>query len=615
MQDILNLLDQWWQRLQDLVLPALYWMRARIGVETATTAVIAAGGMLILLIGLFSTKRVNLHGEAAHLEGVHEPGMLERLQTKLYQSGIRIKVREFLAVGIMLGVALGGLFIVLGFVSIGVAFGLSGPFLYYQFLMGRRIKELRVFRDELPMAILDTRDHLTMRANDVRGAMLAMSERGPGSLRIDFDYAYRLMSGGAGSEPLALREVSRKREEPFFRQFFDALANHHKGGDTAAVLTRIAQGQKTHNRLQAKTRAKQSGLRLVGTLYLIAPPLFAVFMALSGGPESVAFYASLDGQLVQLLAVLSGIVSYWLSHKIAMRGLYMDEVTRVRLDTEQVPAYVASDEFGESQFSEPMVLSDPVAEAHSALAAATLSNSNGHQNGYLANHNEHMPLNGAATTGSPSVADVPYDLEPVADDDEDDDVPSIETLSAFQNFDWDELFDAPSKGQADGSANDGVDEVVENVDNFSDHAEKRPWSTNPIGQTDQRGGANSSASTNPLISPPGGPNQVAADDFDAAEEANELDDELDFDQDDAVGASDTNHNPPQPPAATHEKSEQQRWARPQTPSKPAEPPIGPSEPNTTLPSNPLTDADAPLPPALPLYARKRTNTKPDEGGR
>ena len=446
MQDFLHQLQHLLQSIQDAILPSLYWARARIGIQTVTLAVISAGGMLILLLGVFSTKRVNLHGEAAHLEGVREPGPLDRLQTRLYQSGIRIKVHEFLTVGLMVGAALGGIFILLGFVSIGIAFGLSGPFVYYQFLMNRRIKEMREFREDLPIAILDTRDHLVMRANDLRGAMLEMAERGPKSLRVDFDYAFRMMASGADSEPLALREVSRKREEPFFRQFFDALANHHKGGDTAEVLTRVAHGQKTHNRLQAKTRAKQSGLRLVGMLYLIAPPLFAVFMALSGGAESVAFYASLEGQLVQLLAVLAGVLSYWLSSKIAMRGLYMDEVTRVRLDTEQMSAFVTSDEFGGTLGSEPSLAGadiggtqmngQPVA-AMAAPSAATIS-SNGNGTG--------------AHPGVPvKVLDDAFDLEPEGDDDQDDseaDEP-IDDLLAFQDLDMDALFRV---ADSDGSA-------------------------------------------------------------------------------------------------------------------------------------------------------------------
>jgi Flp pilus assembly protein TadB len=575
MQDILNSLLQRLQQLQDLVLPTLYWFRARVGIETATTAVIAAGGMLILLLGLFSTKRVNLLGEAAHLEGVREPGPLERLQTQLYQSGIRIKVHEFLAVGVMLGAALGGLFILLGFVSIGVAFGLSGPFIYYQYLMGRRIKEMRLFRDELPIAILDTRDHLTMRANDLRGAMLEMAERGPKSLRIDFDYAFRLMSSGADSEPLALREVSRKREEPFFRQFFDALANHHKGGDTAAVLTRIAQGQKTHNRLQAKTRAKQSGLRLVGMLYLVAPPLFAVFMALSGGPEAAAFYASLDGQLVQLVAVLSGILSYWLSGKIAMRGLYMDEVTRVRLDTEQVPAYVTSDEFGGALADEPFVPTNEVlgapsangASASTATATAVTSHNGNTLNGLNGPNGSSSPntSNGKTDHGSTSVGGTVYDLVP-EDDEEANDTPSVEALLAFQNLDLDALFDEPLQEKGDATSNNTPD----------------PTRT--------------SATAKPWIGPPSGPDKPT-----------EVDDMADDDEDlgEEDGDEEVDGSEPTIPQA------HRQWMRPVSssnlPNK-----LGATQPDTAEPT-----AHAPIdpPPAqTPLYARKRPKSNPGQSG-
>ena len=417
MDDILNTITRWIEWLQNRVAPTVVWLRASVGIETVIFGVVAAGGMLITLIGLLSVRRVNLLGEAAHLEGIHEPGALDRLQTRLYQSGLRIKVREFLAVGIMLGLALGGLFIVLGFVSIGLVFCLSGPFLYYQILMNRRGKELRSFREEMPIAILDTRDYLVMKANDLRGAMLEMSERGPKNLRIDFDYAFRLMGGGAETEPIALREVARSREEPFFRQFFNALAEHHKGGDTAAVLTRVAQGQKTHNRLQAKTRAKQAGLRMVGLIYMFAPPLFAVFMAYAGGLGAREFYATPTGQLVQLFAVLAGIVSYEVSGRIARRGLYLDEVTSVRLETEHVPALVASDEFGLMPEDEPVVV-----EADDDVPAPSVANPRPpYTNG------KHPSSNGAIYSDD--------DGGEIIVDDEDEDV-AIEELTAFQNVDF-----------------------------------------------------------------------------------------------------------------------------------------------------------------------------------
>jgi Flp pilus assembly protein TadB len=467
MDDIFNAMTRWVEWLQGKVVPAMVWLRASVGIETVIFGVVAAGGMLITLIGLLSVRRVNLLGEAAHLEGIREPGALDRLQTRLYQSGLRIKVREFLVVGVMIGLALGGLFIVLGFISIGVVFCLSGPFLYYQMLMNRRAKELRNFREEMPIAILDTRDYLVMKANDLRGAMLEMSERGPKSLRIDFDYAFRLMGGGAETEPIALREVARSREEPFFRQFFNALAEHHKGGDTAAVLTRVAQGQKTHNRLQAKTRAKQAGLRMVGLIYMFAPPLFAVFMSFAGGIGAREFYATPTGQLVQLFSVLAGVVSYEVSGRIARRGLYLDEVTSVRLETEHVPALVASDEFGLMPAEEPFVVE--AGDMPPSPTPATTNSIPVYTNG------KHPQSNGVAYADDGVIDD---GFEEISVDDEEDDI-SVEELTAFQNLDFGRMVgddaddeantysdpDAPFRRKPVDGVNAGTPDAVQKLSN------------------------------------------------------------------------------------------------------------------------------------------------------
>ncbi len=345
MNDALNFLEQLRQVIADWITPFLMWIHGRIDLVTVVCAVAAAGGTLITLIGIFSVRRASLSGEMARLEGVHEMGPIERLQTRLYQSGLRVRVHELLGLGILLGGLLSAPFFVLQFTSIGLMFLIAGPFIYYQYLMNRRAGELRTFREELPIAILDTRDHLTAKANNLKASVLEMAECGPKSLRPEFERAYRMMDL-ADNEPMALRTVGNSRPEPFFRQFLDCLANHHKGGDTCAILTRIAQGQRSHNRLQSRARSRQAGARIVGLVYMLGPAAMALFMGLVGGLNSREFYQTPIGQLVQILAVLSGLASYWASSRIARRGLYMDEVAGARMPTGDVPALVAADEFG-----------------------------------------------------------------------------------------------------------------------------------------------------------------------------------------------------------------------------------------------------------------------------
>jgi Flp pilus assembly protein TadB len=344
----LTTLERWLRNLSQQMASLAIWVRDRISTETMVFAVVAAGGALIAFIGLTSYRRVLLIGEMAMLEGVQHLSLLERLQIKLYQSGLRIRVAEFLAVGFLIGGVIGGMFILLGFVSLGLLFIGAGPVIYYQHLMSRRIKEVQRFRDELPMAILDTRDHLQAK-NDLHGVLTEMAYSGPETVRLYFEQAVSLVTA-TNNLSQALREVARSRQEPFFRQFFDCLANHHKGGATTAeVLTRIARGQKTQTRLQSKTRARQSGIRVVGAAYMVAPGAMALFMRFFGGEITASFYATPLGQVVQILAALTGVFSYWLGNRIARRGLYVDEVSAARIDTAKVAALIADDEFGEGE--------------------------------------------------------------------------------------------------------------------------------------------------------------------------------------------------------------------------------------------------------------------------
>jgi Flp pilus assembly protein TadB len=370
---IIELVNAWLTEVSASAESALALLRSRISSETVIYAIMALCGGLIVLIALLSRDRVSLNGERAQLEGVREPGLLEKLQTRLYQSGIRVRVTEFIAVSIALGAGIGTPFFLLGFSMMGTMLFAAGPLLYYQYLMSQRTKALKVFREELPIAILDTRDHLVARQNDLYAAMMTMSQIGPPSLRPDFERAVRLMSGVSDTAEIALREVARSRDEPFFWQFFDTLANHRKGGDTAEVLTRVAHAQKAHNRLQSKTRARQSGLRIVGIAYMIAPPAMAVFMAAGGGVNAAEFYQTSTGQLIQLGAVISGVLSYWMSQKIGRRGLHMDESRGARLDTTHIPTYMELDEFGMPGRADdtPVVFAFADATAHVQPVAMT----------------------------------------------------------------------------------------------------------------------------------------------------------------------------------------------------------------------------------------------------
>ena len=299
-------------------------LRDRISPLTAIAAIVAAGGMTIMLIGFVSVQRVNLDGEAERISGVTRPSRLDQLQMRLIQSGLRIKLGEFLLIGLLIGILLGAVLMLSGFVVIGLVAIPSGPVLYYRFLMDRRNLRLKAFRDQLPDAILDFIQYLAVK-KDLVETIKEMMAKGPEALRPEFGLVNSLVQRKV-SVDAALEAVGQARPEAFFRQFMDALAQHHlNGGNLKVVLERIARGQRAQQRLQDRIVSQQAGARFVGVIYAVAPVAFMLFVRATGGESYTAFYSTPLGRVAQVFILASGVVSWWLTNKIAHRGIYLDD--------------------------------------------------------------------------------------------------------------------------------------------------------------------------------------------------------------------------------------------------------------------------------------------------
>ena len=307
----------------DFLTDWLFVLRGRLSPVTVTAAVVAAGGMVILLLGLLSIRRVSLAEEAERISGFRRPSRYTRWQTRLYQSGLRIRLWEFALVGLLIGALVGAVFVLLGFATLGLAAIPAGPFVYGRYLMRRRDRVQRQFREQLPDAAHDFVQHFAL-TRDLPEAIKAMAAKGPPALRPDFTWADSLIRRKVPVAS-ALEAVGRSRTEPFFQQFMDALAQHEvNGGDLRTVLERIARGQRAQVRLHDRIEAQQAGARLVGRVYAAAPVGFLVFMRLMGGESYARFFETPLGQVAQLLVLGSGVAAWWLTNAIARRGIYLD---------------------------------------------------------------------------------------------------------------------------------------------------------------------------------------------------------------------------------------------------------------------------------------------------
>lgn len=306
----------------------LILLRNRISPVTAISAVTAAAGVTIALVGLLSIRRESLADEAQRISGIKSPSQFEQWQMRLYQSGLRIRLWEFVLIGCLIGLVGGAVVMLLGFTAIGALIIPTGPVIYFQVLMQRRKRELRRFREQLPDAIYDFLQYLVNTRN-IASSVKEMAERGPLALRPEFAEVHSLILRKTPVDA-ALEAVGQARAETFFRQFMDALAQHElSGGDLRSILERIAHAQRAQLRLHDKINAQQSGAKFVGQVYAIAPVAFLLFTRVVGGEVYGRFYATATGQIMQVLITLSGLASWWLTSRIARRGIYLDDNTAV----------------------------------------------------------------------------------------------------------------------------------------------------------------------------------------------------------------------------------------------------------------------------------------------
>jgi len=155
---------------------------ARIDGQTVMFALIAAAGAVLTWLGLTSVRRISLAEEAARIRGIRQPTLAERLQAKIDQSGVQVKLHELILTGLALGAALGAPLAFLGYFAAAILALAAGPLGYWLVLMRRRDARLREFREALPDAIDDCADHIAV-YRSVRRAVEELAQHGPAPLR------------------------------------------------------------------------------------------------------------------------------------------------------------------------------------------------------------------------------------------------------------------------------------------------------------------------------------------------------------------------------------------------------------------------------------------------
>lgn len=302
----------------------LMTLRYRVAPSTVVAAIAAASGVLIVWIALTAVQRISLRSEAERVNGLVQPSWWETLELRFQQTGLDLSPREFLLMGVLIGAALSGALLLLGFVTAGVLMFPVGFVSYYQWLMRRRTQQINAFREQLPEAIEDTLEYLRVK-NNLPEVIALLSQEGPPALRPAFAKVGSLIARRQHLSE-SLITVGRERGEPCFAQFMNALAQHVLTGteNLDEVLRRIALAQRGQIELQQRIVAAQAGAHMLAWIYAIAPLAFMVFMRLAGGQFYADFYGTLWGQVAQVFVFASGVLAWWLTQRVAQRGLYLE---------------------------------------------------------------------------------------------------------------------------------------------------------------------------------------------------------------------------------------------------------------------------------------------------
>jgi Flp pilus assembly protein TadB len=276
-------------------------------------------------LGVFLTFYAITIPPKIKLVRLEKKGFMERLEERLQAAEMPISAKEFILVSG--GIAL--ITFILAFILWAPAIAFAGlilaPILVYERYRSQRDRFRMEYDSSLAECVQLLREGFAA-TGSMKDAFEHVSRNGPDPAAADFRDAWASYLTGKDLEE-AFAPILDRRRNPFLRMVAEVLTLKVKeGGNIGEVLSGLEVMLREQVGILREIRAKQAQARLESTIVSLAPIAFFLAMKLlpwlreyEGG-----FYRTLTGQFVLVGAILFSTLSYFLSQKIATRGLILE---------------------------------------------------------------------------------------------------------------------------------------------------------------------------------------------------------------------------------------------------------------------------------------------------
>jgi len=280
--------------------------------------ILAGLGVFLAFYALVSPPKIKL------VRGDRK-GVMERLEERLRAAEMPISAREFVLVS-------GGIALITFIFALALwtpALALAGlvlsPILVWQRYQSQRDKFRMEYDSSLAECVQLLREGFSA-TGSMKDAFEHVVRNGPDPAAADFRDAWSSYLTGRDLEE-AFEPILERRKNPFLRMVAETLTLKIKeGGNIGEVLLGLETMLREQLAILREIRAKQAQARLESTLVSLAP--LAFFLAMKILPwlreYEGGFYRTFLGQMIFAGAMFFSVLSYFLSQKLATRGLILE---------------------------------------------------------------------------------------------------------------------------------------------------------------------------------------------------------------------------------------------------------------------------------------------------
>ena len=292
---------------------------------TFLLAMLAGAGVFVAFNGLTASPRVRLE-RASPMRGP-----MGRLQARLDAAEFPITAGEFISLSAGSALAVAAVAIFLGAPVLALAGMIVVPALLWQRYETRRDKARREYNESLAESVQLMREGFSS-TGAMRDALQHVVRNGPDPAAADFREVWSAQTSGTSLED-AFAPIVERRRNPYLRMVAEALTlKASQGGNVGKVLLGLETMIREQVILRREIDAKQSQAKMESIIISLAPMGFFFVIKLLPWMKDYekGFYTTLLGQIVLLVVIVFSMIAFFLSQRIAVRGLTI-EVKEVAL--------------------------------------------------------------------------------------------------------------------------------------------------------------------------------------------------------------------------------------------------------------------------------------------